>query len=76
MCSYTKVLSKNLILWAKYEQELKIVPVASVTCVAGYGCLVDDEEERTKRKMGEEGEISKEKRSMRSKIYTTGCFMF
>lgn len=70
MCSYTKVISTNLILQAKYERELQIVAVATVTCVAGYGCLVDDEE-KTKRMEGEEeGEI---RRSIRRKI---GGFMF
>lgn len=57
MGSYTKVLSANLILRARYERELKIVPVATATCIAGYRCLVDDdnddddeEEEKTKRR--------------------------
>lgn len=50
--SRTKVISTNLILQAKYERVLKIVPVATVTYVAGYGCLVDDDEEKTKRRGG------------------------
>lgn len=73
---YTKVISTNLILRAKYERELKIVPVATVTRVAGYGCLVDGDEEKTKRRKGEEGEIRKKRRGIRREIYTTGGFMF
>lgn len=46
--SHAEVISTNLILRAKYERELKIVPVATVTCIAGYGFLVDDNEEKTK----------------------------
>lgn len=74
--SYTKVISTNLILRAEDEPELKIVPVATLTCVAGYGCLVDGDEEKTKRRKGEEGEIKRERRSIRREIHTTGGFMF
>lgn len=42
------VISTNLILRAKYERGLKIVPVATVTCVAGYGFLVDGNEQNAK----------------------------
>lgn len=44
VCSSTKVISANLILRAEFE--LKIPPVATVTRVAGYGCLVDGDEEK------------------------------